>query len=123
MRLFADHAYGLRTARNRSSQLKSLRIKKKGKSRGVLWQKLDLAGCTIIVGAGRGGADEMGVRPYLPGTGTRYQVPIIYCKTYYNVNSIILSLESDSADGLEDCLEKSSLSIEEGSGIQGMAFR
>ena len=52
-----------------------------------------------------------------------YQVPILYCKTYYNVNSIILSLESDSADGLEDCLEKSSLSIEEGSGSQGMAFR
>ena len=53
----------------------------------------------------------MGVRPYLPGTGTRYQVPIMYCKTYYTVNTIILSLESDSADGLETCLEKSSLSI------------
>ena len=53
----------------------------------------------------------MGVRPYLPGTGTMYQVPILYCKTYYNVNSIIFSLESDSADGLENCLEKSSLSI------------
>ena len=88
-----------------------MRIKKKGESRGLLWQKLDLAGCTIIVGAGRGGADEMGVRPYLPGTGTRYQVPIMYCKTYYIVNSIILSLESDSPDGLENCLEKSSLSI------------
>ena len=111
MRLFADHAHGLRTARNRSSQLKSLRIKKKGKSRGVLWQKLHLAGCTIIVGAGRGGADEMGVRPYLPGTGTRYQVPIMYCKTYYTVNTRIVSLETYSADGLEDCLEKSSLSI------------
>ena len=94
LRLFAYHAYGLRTARNRSSQLKSLRIKKKGKSRGVLWQKLDLAGCTIIVGAGRGGADEMGVRPYVPGTGTRYQVPIMYCKTYYTVNTIILSLKA-----------------------------
>ena len=111
MRLFADHAHGLRTARNRSSQLKSLRIKKKGKSRGVLWQKLDLGGCTIIVGAGRGGADEMGVRPYLPGTGTRYQVPIMYCKTYYTVNTGILSLESDSAAGLVNSLEKSSLSI------------
>ena len=53
----------------------------------------------------------MGVRPYLPGTGTMYQVPIMYCKTYYTVNTIILSLESDSADGLENCLEKSSLSI------------
>ena len=110
-RVSAHRFYGLRTARNRSSQLKSLRIKKKGESRGVLRQKLHLAGCTIIVGAGRGGADEMGVRPYLPGTGTRYQVPIMYCKTYYTVNTIILSLESDSADGLEDCLEKSSLSI------------
>ena len=77
----APHFYGLRTARICSSQLKSLRIKKKGKSRGVLRQKLHLAGCTIIVGAGRGGADEMGVRPYLPGTGTRYQVLIMYCKT------------------------------------------
>ena len=111
LRLFADHAHGLRTARNRSSQLKSLRIKNKGESRGVLGQKLHLAGCTIIVVAGRGGAGEMGVRPYLLGTGTRYQVPILYCKTYYTVNTIILSLESDSADGLETCLEKSSLSI------------
>ena len=107
----APRFYGLRTARNRSSQLKSLRIKKKGKSRGVLWQKLHLAGCTIIVGAGRGGADEMGVRPYLPGTGTRYQVPIMYCKTYYTVNTIILSLESDSADGPEKSMEKSCPSI------------
>ena len=88
-----------------------MRIKKKSESRGVLRQKLHLAGCTIIVGAGRGGADEMGVRPYLPGTGTRYQVPIMYCKTYYTVNTRILSLETCSADGLEDCLEKSSLSI------------
>ena len=88
-----------------------MRIKKKGESRGFLRQKLHLAGCTIIVGAGRGGADEMGVRPYLPGTGTRYQVPIMYCKTYYTVNTIIVSLETYSADGLEDCLEKSSLSI------------
>ena len=76
---------------------------------------MHLAGCTVIVGAGRGGAwgvaDEMGVRPYLSGTGTRYQVPIMYCKTYYTVNTVILSLESDSADKLENCLEKSSLSI------------
>ena len=36
LQLFADHAHGLRTAQNCSSQLKSLRIKKKGKSRGVL---------------------------------------------------------------------------------------
>ena len=105
--LFAYHAHGLRTARNRSSHLKSLRFKKKSKSSGVLGQNLHLAGCTIIVGAGRGGAGEMYVRPYLPGTGTMYQVPIMYCKTYYTVNTIILSLESDSADGLE----KSSLSI------------
>ena len=78
----------------RSSQLKSLRIKKKSESRGVLRQKLHLAGCTIIFGAGLGGAEEMGVRPYLPGTGTRYQVPIMYCKTYYTVNTIILSLKA-----------------------------
>ena len=88
-RVSAHRFYGLRDAQNRSSQLKSLRIKKKGESRGVLRQKLHLAGCTIIVGAGRGGADEMGVRPYLPGTGTRYQVPIMYCKTYYTVNTRI----------------------------------
>ena len=85
----APHFYGLRTERICSSQLKSLRIKKTGESRGFLRQKLHLAGCTIIVGAGRGGADEMGVRPYLPGTGTRYQVPIMYCKTYYTVNTRI----------------------------------
>ena len=88
-----------------------MRIKKKSESWGVLRQKLHLAGCTIIVGAGRGGADEMGARPYLPGTGTRYQVPIMYCKTYYTVNTKILSLESDSAAGLVNSLEKSSLSI------------
>ena len=111
MRLLRNHAHGLRTARNRSSQLKSLRIKKKGESRGVLRQKLHLAGCTIIVGAGRGGAGEMGVRPYLPGTGTRYQVPIMYCKTYYTVNTIILSLESDSVDGPEKSMQKSCPSI------------
>ena len=62
-------------------------------------------------GGAWGGADEMGVRPYLPGTGTRYQVPIMYCKTYYNVNTIILSLASDSAAGLVNSLEKSSPSI------------
>ena len=91
MRLFTDHAYGLRTARNRSSRLKSLRIKTKRESRAVLGQKLHLAGCNIIVGAGRGGANEIGVRPYLPGTCTMYQLPITDCKTdytygkYYNI--------------------------------------
>ena len=103
--------YGLRTARNSASQLKSLRIITKRESRAVLGQKLHLAGCTIIVGAGGGGANEMGVRPYLSVPDARYQVPIMYCKTYYPVNTIILSLESDSAAGLENCLEKSSLSI------------
>ena len=49
--------YGLRTARNCSSQLKSLRIKKKSESRGVLTQKLCLGGCTIIVGRGGAGLD------------------------------------------------------------------
>ena len=50
----------------------------------------------------------MGVRPYVPGTGTRYQVPISYYVLYDNI-----VVESDSADGLENCacLEKSSLSI------------
>ena len=88
-----------------------MRIKTKRESRAVLGQKLHLAGCNIIVGAGRGGANEIGVRPYLPGTGTMYQLPITDCKTDYTVNIIILSLESDSADGLENCLEKSSLCI------------
>ena len=78
---------------------------------GALGQKLHLAGCSIIVWAGRGGAEEMGVRPYLQGTGTRNQVPIMNCKTYYNVNKIILSLASDSAAGLVNSLEKSSPSI------------
>ena len=53
----------------------------------------------------------MVVRPYVPGTGTRYQVPIMYCKTYYTVNTIILSLESDSSDGPEKSMEKTFPSI------------
>ena len=57
LRLFADHAHGLRTARNRFSQLKSLRIKKKSESRVVLTQKLCLGGCTIIVVRGGAGLD------------------------------------------------------------------
>ena len=93
-----------------------MRIKTKGKFRGALRQKLHLAGCSIIVGAGRGGADEIRLRPYLPVPGTRYQVPILYCNTYYTVNTIILSLESDFADGLENCPEKSSLSIQRRAG-------
>ena len=74
LRLFADHAHGLRTARNSSSQLKSLRFKTKSESRGVLRQKLHLAGCTIIVGAGRGGLTKwLYGRTYrVPVPGTRY---------------------------------------------------
>ena len=53
----APRFYGLRTARNRFSQLKSLRIKKKSESRVVLTQKLCLGGCTIIVVRGGAGLD------------------------------------------------------------------
>ena len=84
--LFADQI--------RSSQLKSLRFKKKIRSRSALRQKLDLAVCTIIVAAGLGSAFYLVC--ILPGTGTRYQVPIMYSKTYYTVNTIIFSLASDS---------------------------
>ena len=65
----APHFYGLRTARIRFSQLKSLRIKKKGKSRGALSQKLCLAGYTTIVargGAGLGVHSELGVPVPVP---------------------------------------------------------
>ena len=89
-----------------------MRFKKKSESRGVLRQKLHLAGAGRG-GAGRGGAGEMGVRPYQQGNGTMYQVPIMYCKTYYTVNTIILSLKAIllMRDGLENCLEKSCPSI------------
>ena len=56
-RYLAPHFYGVRTERIRSSQLKSLRIKKKSKSRVVLTQKLCLGGCTIIVVRGGAGLD------------------------------------------------------------------
>ena len=66
----AHRFYGLRDAQNRSSQLKSLRIKKKSESSGILRQKLRFGGWTIIVGrggAGLGCATEIGCT----GTGTR----------------------------------------------------
>ena len=62
-------------------------------------------------GAGRGGAGvctEFGVPVPVPG---RYPLPNMYCKTYCTVSTKILSLESGSAAGLANCLEKSSLSI------------
>ena len=67
----AHRFYGLRDAQNRSSHLKSLRIKKKSESRGILRQKLRFGGWTIIVGRGGAGlwsAVEIGSTRYLAGT-------------------------------------------------------
>ena len=49
--------------------------------------KVDLAGCTTIVGAGQGCGvhSKLGVWPHLPGTGTKYQEPIMYYKMYCTV--------------------------------------
>ena len=99
----AHRFYGLRDAQNRSSQFKSLRIKKKSESSGILRQKLRFGGWTIIVGrggAGLGSAVEIGSPVPVPG---RYQVPILYCITYCTVNIIILSLVIGSVPGLENC--------------------
>ena len=67
----APHFYRLLAARIRPSQLKSLRIKQKGKSRGSLRPKLHLAGCTIKL-LGRGGA---WLTKWVYGHTYRYQVP------------------------------------------------
>ena len=59
-------------------------------------------------GLGWGVQSKLGVLVLVPG---RYHVPNMYCKTYCTIDTIILSLASDSAAGLENRLEKSSPSV------------